>query len=1713
MTRLLALTPSHHDPATALLLQHPAHAQYAAQAHAHGQQQQPAQAQHPAYAQQQQHQQHLPEQREEEEDQQKNENQSSDDEDDDYDDEDDDDDKVERMMNEKEDIHSGEEEGVMERTEEDQFKEEEGEEAVEGMKDYQKRRGEKTIEKMKVSQCTEQEGEEVEREATEEMKDSQSEEKEVVENRAETTEGMKDNQCVEQQEDEEECVTIEGVEDSQYNEQEEGIEAIEVVEEVSQCVEKRKEEVEEAFEEVENNQEKEEEQCEAEEAIERMQNSQCLQKEEEEEATEITDNSQCLEKLEEGRENKVTEEKDHHPQENGGGKEVIEKMEENEIKTTKVEMEEAVEKEKENQSPVRKEETIERTEDKLCKEEGKDAMDTIVSQSEEEEGGEEEVRERVKEGGQDNREEGQGVMKEGMTNTEGMTNEEGKAQIEEDRKEQIEEERKEQIEVSQKGMEKGELEKGIKEDKLEVKQEMDNNESEMDEKEMKNDMNTNRQIVEVEEGNQPEKEVVEMKENVEEEKVVGEELKVSQNEKVEVEMIKKSDQNVTEEETGEARENNNSEMEEGMEELENKNEIEEPEEVTEDTHNRMEGEEVNDEVNDRNCAKGNTVKEISEKEDHELQTHDLEKTHNNDDDRDNIELNFQPVDDYVEAKKDVSRESEEGKFVSFHEHTLQNVAGGFSEREEHQECDCEVNMRVCLSCDESNNKNKDSSLSLCHSEVSNPKDEVVDDEQNGEDSDDERSDNDDSNEKRHLTENELVNHKVHSQEVFQDVYEECDRKRNVGERERTMETSKEGKLMNPVKFEIGGDFNNGVCGTDAEEKECVPCKDNQSGELSEAPWEGEDNSEVMRNRFDVKNVRENFKYSRKEQEQYEKNGIPKETKLMESELYDGNNKVKVVVGDKKKSLSNILESHDQPSEGVKPTPNTTTHTPSTTTFGPSITNQGPSITTHTCITTHTSCITNQGPSITTHTSSIITQGPSISNQGPNITNQGPNITNQGPSTTNQSLSITNQSPSITNHGPSITNQGPSATNQGPSATHQNISRKSETLATLSSWLKTLPPAPLPGPQCTCKVPGTPPWKLAVTPDAAEEFVFETPTGGVMPWGSPCSSHAAFVAFSASSSSQCSKEVVKLRRSYYSASTHFLMDTTGSRLLSDRKKKSYSSDILKGFVGRKLDDERSGSNSEGISFPTQEDSMNLRCSNFKEVKERRWLFRSKSLWAPKADQEEGVSVSPFTSPPPTLPSLSVCSSSSSVSPPLCSFSQIPFTTPSRWTRAIEGKRKTIQSCIFPDSYSEASSPAFVAKVPSRVQSEPNVAGRRPVRTAPASSQKPSSSKSRSIRRRTIMSCISSDTDGEDFTPYIAAVGREESPQFQNIMSTHSSDQVCRIPISDVDGRGHQQIKVLDLSDSLKRNKSCGALETATIDPQLAQTESQRLFTDSRTPARMDSRLRHQFSLRKRPRPQSLIIIPESQVAQLETPSRVMESTSLRKPEGLVSLRTTKFSSCSQRSFSHPPNSNQCSISPAESHTSASVVVECELKSPCRPPSSSTPSPCHQPLPHAILRHEKERRARVEEVTARVMEGKKEPGKIARSKSFTQGTAESLMGRLRSLGEGKGRSVTTAVSPTPPAPRPRSLFFRRPSPTSPDQDKFEGKPLYVFVVWWWGGEGEKIGRNLGRILRRHKTKRWGGGKITVELKESPWSAGGTFSLIPKLICFEGLVGETG
>ncbi|KAK4293827.1 hypothetical protein Pmani_033504 [Petrolisthes manimaculis] len=1646
MTRLLALTPSHHhDPATALLLQHPAHAaQYAAQlAHAHGQQQQ--QQQQEAQAQ---HQQDIPEQRDEEEDQQKTENQSSsDDDEDDDDDDDDDDDKVERMM-------SGEEEegSVMERTEEGQFKEEEEgeEETVESMKDDLKGRGggEKAIEKkMKDSECTEQqEGDDVEREATEEMNDSQSEEKEVIENGAETTERTNDNQCVEQQEDKYGKVTIEEVEDSQYNELEEGVGAIEVMEVSQCCVEKREEEGVEAFEEMENNKERGEEQCEAEEAIERIQNSRCLEKEEE--VTEITDNNQYLEKREEGRENEVTQET-----ENGGG-EVIEEMEENQIKT-KTETEED---EKENQSPLRKEDTIERTEDKLCKEEGKDKIDIIVSQSEEEKGGEEEVKERVKEGGQDNGEKGLGVMKEGRTNTENeegkeqireerkeQIREERKEQIEEERKEQIEEERKEQIEVSQKGMEEGESEKGMKEDKLEMKQDIDNNESEMEEREIKNDTNTSRQIVEVEEGNQPKKkEGVETKVDVEEEKLVGEEMKVSQSEKVELEIIiiKKNYQSVTEEETtgeaGEKNNNNNSEMEEGLAELENENiKIDEPEELTEDKPNRMEGEEVKDEVKDRNRAKGNnSVKEKSEQEHHELQTHhDLEKTHNNndDDDRDNnielnpfqpvkddddddieakkedsresekdefvslheydddrddnIELNhFQPVedddDDDIEAKKDDSRESEKDDFVSLHEHTLENVivaaGGGFSEREQKRECDCEVNIKVCLSCDgSSNNKNnKDSSLFLlCHSEISNAKDEVdVDDDENGDDSVDERGDdNDDGDEKRHLTENELVHHKIHSQDVFyKDVYEECDRKRNVGERERTVETSKEGKLMNTVEFEMSGDFNNLVCGTDAEEKECVPCNDNQSEEVvSEAAWEAEDNIEAMRNRFDVRNVCENFKYSREEQEQYEKNGIPEETNLMESELYDGKNKEKVAVAHKTKSLSNIMESCDQPSEDVKLTPNTTTHTPTTTTFG---------------------------PSITTHTSSITTQGPSI------------------------------------------TNQGPSATNQGPSATNQNISRKSETLATLSSWLKTLPPAPLPGPQCTCKVPGTPPWKLAVTPDAAEEFVFETPTGGVMPWGSPCSSHAAFVAFSASSSPQCSKEVVKLRRSYYSASTHFLMDTTGPRLLSDRKKKSYSSDILKGFVGRKLDDERSGSDSEGISFPTQEDSMNLRCSNSKEVKERRWLFRSKSLWAPKIDQEEGVSVSPFTSPPPTLPSLSVCSSSSPVSPPLCSFSQKPFTTPSRWTRAIEGKRKSIQSCIFPDSYSEASSPSFVAKVPSRVQSEPNVAGRRPVRTAPAPSQKPSSSssssKSRSIRRRTIMSCISSDTDGEDFTPYIAAVGRDESPQFQNIMSTHSSDQVCKIPISDVDGRGHQQIKVLDLSDSLKRNKSCGALET--IDPQLAQTESQRLFTDSRTPARMDSRLRHQFSLRKRPRPQSLIIIPESQVAQLETPSRLMESTSLRNPEGFVGLRTTKLSSCSQRSFLHPSNSNQCSISPVGSHTSASVDNECELKSPCRPPSSSTPSPCHQPLPH-ILRHEKEERARVEEVTARVMEGKKETGKIARSKSFTQGTAESLMGRLRSLGEGKGRSVSTAVSPTPPAPRPRSLFFRRPSPTSPDQDK--------------------------------------------------------------------------
>lgn len=384
------------------------------------------------------------------------------------------------------------------------------------------------------------------------------------------------------------------------------------------------------------------------------------------------------------------------------------------------------------------------------------------------------------------------------------------------------------------------------------------------------------------------------------------------------------------------------------------------------------------------------------------------------------------------------------------------------------------------------------------------------------------------------------------------------------------------------------------------------------------------------------------------------------------------------------------------------------------------------------------------------------------------------------------------------------------------------------------WIKDFP-APLPGPKCTCKVPGTPPWKLA-----QPSFFPATET--------PKLSYTTTVL-----SLDKQLVTVKLRRP---RSSSFNPQTVRER----------SGDP----AGGEAHANRRGRVSLGegeLNFSSDEASVPHR-GNSKDLKEKRRVLRSWSFWGSRSSQDDvsstpAVAPSPFSSPP-------------SRSSPLCGSSTLAsLASPLRWSRAPCDRRKNAQSCIFPDAYTP---PAPVSGgLASRVSSEPSVTPRTRSGSQGEVNVTPRRfSKSLSSKRKAVRSCIFPDTVSEDYTPYMVSTPNEYEEIATKAVSLSPNP------------RGMSPDSFASRCDSGYR----------TPEPRITRSESQLVRSE---PPRVMPESRAKKGLSRPRRPQSLIIIPETQVGVLEPPMRRLEvpprrpqSLIIPPPEVLIPRRTSRAS---------------------------------------------------------------------------------------------------------------------------------------------------------------------------------------------------------------------------
>lgn len=508
------------------------------------------------------------------------------------------------------------------------------------------------------------------------------------------------------------------------------------------------------------------------------------------------------------------------------------------------------------------------------------------------------------------------------------------------------------------------------------------------------------------------------------------------------------------------------------------------------------------------------------------------------------------------------------------------------------------------------------------------------------------------------------------------------------------------------------------------------------------------------------------------------------------------------------------------------------------------------------------------------------------------------------------------------------------------------------------WIKDFP-APLPGPKCTCKVPGTPPWK------PVQPSFFPAPE-------TPKLSYTTTVL-----SLDKQLVTVKLRRPRSSS--------FNPQSVCEREREAGCGGALADRRGRV-------SLGEGdLSFSSEESAV-ARRGNSKDLKEKRRVLRSWSFWGSRSSQDDfstpAAAPSPFSSPSPR-------------SSPLCGSTLANLASPLRWSRVLNEKRKSAQSCIFPDACTPAT--PIGGGLASRVSSEPSVTPRaRSGSHGDVSVTPRRPSKSLSGKRKAVRSCIFPDTVSEDYTPYMVSTPKEYEER--QIVAT----PVCVSP----NPRGMSPDSFASRCDSGYR----------TPEPRITRSESQLVRSE---PPRIMPESRAKKGLSRPKRPQSLIIIPETQVGLQESPKRRQEmpprrpqSLMIPPPEVLIPRRTPHASPRDAHPGLHPTRRHSISQFPRWSpggETGREVLTP-HGQSPrtCRPAHVHSASPAARSVEPVVRRAtssaERDRRRHVH------------------SWSFSPSVSCVPFNPMISLSEGRPLqpSVIRSVRPRPLFPKDAEVF---------------------------------------------------------------------------------------
>lgn len=507
------------------------------------------------------------------------------------------------------------------------------------------------------------------------------------------------------------------------------------------------------------------------------------------------------------------------------------------------------------------------------------------------------------------------------------------------------------------------------------------------------------------------------------------------------------------------------------------------------------------------------------------------------------------------------------------------------------------------------------------------------------------------------------------------------------------------------------------------------------------------------------------------------------------------------------------------------------------------------------------------------------------------------------------------------------------------------------------WIKDFP-APLPGPKCTCKVPGTPPWK------PVQPSFFPAPE-------TPKLSYTTTVL-----SLDKQLVTVKLRRPRSSS--------FNPQSVREREGEAGGGEALANRRGRV-------SLGEGdLNFSSE--SVVSRRGNSKDLKEKRRVLRSWSFWGSRSSQDDfsasAVAPSPFSSPSPR-------------SSPLCGSTLATLASPLRWSRALNEKRKSAQSCIFPDTCTPLT--PVGGGLASRVSSEPSVTPRaRSGSHGDVSVTPRRSSKSLSGKRKAVRSCIFPDTVSEDYTPYMVSTPKEYEER--QIAAT----PVCVSP----NPRGMSPDSFASRCDSGYR----------TPEPRITRSESQLVRSE---PPRIMPESRAKKGLSRPRRPQSLIIIPETQVGLLEspkqrqeTPPRRPQSLMIPPPEVLIPRRTPHASPRGAHPGLHPTRRHSISQFPRWSpggDTSREALT----------PHGQSPRTCRPAHVHSLPAAARS----VEPAVRRAASSaERDRRRHVHSWSFSPSVSCVPFNPMISLSEGRPLqpSVTRSVRPRPLFPKDAEVF---------------------------------------------------------------------------------------